>query len=79
MRFAKSVGVGIVAAIVATLLALFVEIIAGYAYVWVQMSGGSGGIGAYQSGLELPFLAGLGGGIAGFVWQWRRARPNALA
>lgn len=78
VRLVKSVGVGLMAAVVATVLALVVLTLAGYAYIWVQMSGGSGGIGGYESGLELPLLAGLAAGIAGFVWQWRRGRPTAL-
>ena len=74
MRFVKSVGVGLVAAILAAIGAVFVLMLAGYAYVWVQMAGGSGDIGGYSSGLELPLLAGLAAGITGFVWQWRRGR-----
>lgn len=79
MRLVKSVGVGFVAAIVATIVALVLLILGGYGYIWMQMSGGSGGIGAYQSGLQLPLLTGLAGGIIGFVWQWRRGRPSAMA
>jgi hypothetical protein len=79
MRLMKSIGVGVVAAAGATILALMVSMVAGSTYIWTQMNGASGGIGAYTSGLELPLLAGLAGGVAGFVWQWRRGRRPAPA
>ena len=63
------------AAVAGIIVTLMLLMLAGYAYVWMQMSGGSGGIGAYQTGLEIPLITGLVGGIAGFVWQWRRGQP----
>jgi hypothetical protein len=74
MRFVKSLGVGLMATVGATIGAFLLLMLTGYAQVWVHMSGSSGGIGAYQANLELAPLAGLGAGIAGFVWQWRRGR-----
>jgi ABC-type glycerol-3-phosphate transport system permease component len=72
VRLVKSLGVGFMAAVLATIVALVLLMLAGYAHIWMQMSGGSGGIGGYQAGLEFPLLAGLVGGLAGFFWQWRR-------
>jgi ABC-type glycerol-3-phosphate transport system permease component len=79
MRFFKSAGVGLLAAAVATIATVILWMFAGYAYVWLQMTAGSGGIGAYATALQIPVLVGLVAGIVGFVWQWRRKRPTASA
>jgi ABC-type glycerol-3-phosphate transport system permease component len=49
MRFVRSAGVALLAAVVATILAVVAQMLAGYAYVWGQISGDSGGLGAYES------------------------------
>src|SRR5688572_3195789 len=79
MRFVKSVAVGLLATVAGFVAALTVWLLAGYAYVWTQMASGSGGIGAYSSGIQIPMLVSLAAGIAGFMWQWRRGRQVVSA
>jgi hypothetical protein len=79
MRLLKSLGAALMAAVAATIGAFLLLMVIGYAQMWVHMSGSSGGIGFYQSGLALPLLAGVAAGIAGFAWQWRRQRRRPLA
>jgi len=74
MRFAKSFAVGVLATVLGFIAALIVWVVAGYVQMWAQMSDGSGGIGAYSSGIQIPVLVSLAVGVAGFVWQWRRGR-----
>jgi uncharacterized protein (TIGR03382 family) len=74
MRFAKSLVAGILATVLGFIAAVVVWVCAGYVQMWAQMSDGSGGIGAYSSGIQFPVLVSLAVGLAGFVWQWRRGR-----
>lgn len=75
----KSLGVGLVAAVLATIATLVVWVIAGSLSMWTQFADGGGGIGGYAIDLEILGLVGLVTGIAGFVWQWRRRRRPASA
>jgi len=74
MRFAISLAVGILATVLGFIAAVVAWIVAGYVQIWAHMSDGSGGIGAYSSGIQVPLLVSLAVGVAGFVWQWRRGR-----
>ena len=74
MRLLKSLGVGLVAAVIATIATVAVWVLAGSVSMWTQVVDGGGGIGGYAINLEIPALVGLVTGIAGFVWQWRRRR-----
>lgn len=77
MRLVKSLAVGLVAAVAAMIGAFVVLALAGNLSVWLDRSQGGGSGGFYVAGLEIPVLTGLVGGIAGFVWQWRRGRREA--
>ena len=79
MRLLKSIAVGVLASAAGFIAALTTCVFVGYAYMWTQMADGSGGIGAYSSGIQIPVLMGLGCGIAGVMWQWRRGRPAPSA
>ena len=74
MRLLKSVGAGALALVAGFIASMAVWASVGYAYMWTQMADGSGGIGAYSSGIQIPVLSGLVFGIVGFIWQWRRGR-----
>jgi hypothetical protein len=79
MRFAKSLGVGVLATVLGLITAVVVWMLAGYVQIWAHMSDGSGGIGAYSSGIQIPVLVSLAVGLAAFVWQWRRGGQRAAA
>jgi len=74
MRVAKSIAVGLVAAVAGTIGAFVVLALAGNVSLWLDRSQGGGSGGFYVAGLELPVVIGLISGIAGCVWQWRRGR-----
>jgi hypothetical protein len=74
VRFLKSLGVALAAAVVGTIGGVALWVLVGFAFVWRNFAEGSGSMGAYAIRVELLALVGLLSGIAAFVWQWRRSR-----
>jgi len=76
MVFLKSIGAGLLAAVVVAFLVVLVQFAASAVIDARQRPPGSGGIGSVSAGL--PVLAPLLGFVAGFWIQFRRNRMRPL-